>query len=79
MSPVASGRFWSYALLGRGSCFALAGLGLVAGYLYWAVIERMGEPDQSLIYWYLPLLFMGLLAAVPGCGVGAIGVVRLRR
>ena len=40
----------------------LAGLGLllVLTYLWTAVIVPWGEPDQSLIFWYLFLLFAGL-------------------
>ncbi|MDX1605674.1 MAG: hypothetical protein R3202_05735 [Candidatus Competibacterales bacterium] len=39
----------------------LLGTLLVAAYLWEAVILRWGEPDQSLLYWYLPLLLFGLI------------------
>lgn len=35
-------------------------------YVWHAVVARIGEPDQSLVFWYLPVLFFGLV----GCGAG---------
>jgi hypothetical protein len=49
----------------------LAGVSFLIMYVWNGVITRIGEPDQSLIFWYLPILFMGLI----GMGIGwAMGV-----
>ena len=40
----------------------IVGLALVTLYVWEAVIARLGEPDQSLLYWYAPFLLFGLLA-----------------
>lgn len=50
-----------------GSLLLVSGIFLIGGYVYWAVIARFGEPDQSLLFWYLPILIFGL-------GVTATGV-----
>ena len=47
-------------------------------YVYEAIIVRVGEPDQSLLFWYLPILFLGILGMVIGLGVGAWGGSRVR-
>jgi hypothetical protein len=31
-------------------------------YIYEGIVSRIGEPDQSLIFWYLPLLFIGIFS-----------------
>jgi len=35
------------------------GLSLVGVYLFEAVLFRMGDPDQSLLFWYLPFFLAG--------------------
>lgn len=57
----------------------LLGVGFVAMYILEAIVHRMGEPDQSLIYWYLPILFIGLIATVMGFRMGAWSLTRLRK
>ena len=53
----------------------MAGLGaaFVAMYVLEAVVARWGEPDQSLLFWYLPLLFLGVIAGAVGAGIGFWG------
>ncbi len=57
----------------------LIGLFLTIGYILKAVIERIGEPDQSLIFWYLPMLFIGLIFLKLGLGFGIWGFMSLRK
>jgi len=58
------------------TCIFLGGLGAVLGltfilmYVWGAVISRIGEPDQSLLFWYLPILFLGI--AVGGGGISLL-------
>ena len=58
----------------------MTGLGaaFVVMYVLEAVFARWGEPDQSLLFWYLPLLFLGLIAMTVGAGIGFWGWRRQR-
>ncbi len=47
---------------------AIVGLGLIAMYFWEGVISRWGEADQSLLFWYLPVLFIGILSFAGGVG-----------
>ena len=60
-----------------GSIAALIGAVLVGSYAWWAVVARWGEPDQSLLFWYLPILLFGLGGVVFGSTVSAWGLRRL--
>jgi len=51
----------------------------VAAYVLEAVIKRAGDPDQSLLFWYLPFLFLGLIGLIIGTVSGIWGIVRLKR
>ena len=51
-----------------GVVLTLMGLIFIWGYISEAIIARVGEPDQSLLFWYLPLLFVGLFTA----GIGGL-------
>lgn len=65
---MAAHRGWAITALVVGIPTTLIGLFFALGYFWWAIIERIGEPDQSLILWYLPILFIGI-------GLTAVGVV----
>ena len=69
---------WCGLLILVGILMVLCGAGFVVMYVLEAVVARIGAPDQSLLFWYLPILFMGLIAM--GTGLGAIvwGSARLR-
>ena len=69
----------AFAAVGAGSLIACAGLALVILYIVEAVIARAGEPDQSLSFWYLPLLFIGGFGTVCGLGLAGWGVYWLRK
>lgn len=62
-----------------GSLIILIGIGFTVAYVLEAIVARLGEPDQSLLFWYLPILFMGLTGIVIGLGIGVWGVIRLRK
>ena len=65
--------------LAAGSLITLIGIGLAATYVSEAIIARLGEADQSLLFWYLPILFMGVIGIVIGVVIGVLGVIRLRQ
>jgi hypothetical protein len=62
------------------SCILLGGLGaflgvtLIVMYVWAAVISRIGEPDQSLLFWYLPIMFLGMAAAGGGIWLLVFGL-----
>ncbi len=64
-------------VFGMGAC--LAGALLIYAYLSEAVIARIGEPDQSLLFWYSPFLMCGALGLLAGLGLGISGFIWLRR
>ena len=68
-----SKRVWSVVALLFGVVAALVGAGLVAAYFLEAVVARLGDPDQSLLFWYLPILFLGLAGLAIGLAAGANG------
>jgi ABC-type Na+ efflux pump permease subunit len=64
--------------LAFGSLIVIAGITFIVLYVLEAVIARRGEPDQSLLFWYLPVLFLALIGMVIGLGVSVWGLIRLR-
>ena len=69
----------AYLFVFLGGLIAVLG-GIFVGMYFWeAVISRRGEPDQSLIFWYLPILFIGTIAAVAGLSIFRRGLGRIQR
>jgi len=55
-----------WVILAFGILLDLGGLGLVGSYLIEGVFKRLGEADQSLLFWYLPLLMIGVSCLLIG-------------
>lgn len=72
-------RIWSIVGLVAGALLTLFGLALVAAYVFGAVVDRLGEPDQSLLFWYLPFLLIGIMAVVAGAAAAVLGFFGLRK
>jgi hypothetical protein len=66
-------------MLAVGILTAILGVTFVAMYILDAIVARAGEPDQSLLFWYLPVLFLGIIAMLIGFGIGAWGFSILRK
>jgi len=49
-----------------GGLIASLGAAFVLMYVWEAIVSRMGDPDQSLLFWYLPILFLGLIVGMGG-------------
>ena len=62
-----------------GSLVALTGLACVVMYMLEAIVKRLGEGDQSLLFWYLPFLFVGLIGIIVGLGIGIWGANRFKK
>lgn len=71
--------FLSYGVLAFGALLSITGVAFVAMYVFEAIVLRAGEPDQSLLFWYLPILFLGLIGLVIGLGASIWGIKKLRR
>jgi len=54
-----------------GVCFS-------AMYIFEGIIKTRGDADQSLVFWYLPLLFMGLGGISSGALLSFWGRKKLR-
>ena len=74
-----SKKIWPSLALIAGIVLTIIGALLIVGYIMEAYIARKGEPDQSLLFWYLPLLFVGLITFVAGLSTGIWGFIRLRK
>jgi hypothetical protein len=64
--------------LAFGIMVGLFGMLLIGAYVSQAVVARIGEPDQSLLFWYSPFLTCGVMALISGLGIAALGFVLLR-
>jgi uncharacterized membrane protein len=53
-----------FIILSALMCFI--GVTLIIMYINSAVIERLGEGDQSLLFWYLPLMLIGIICVKAG-------------
>ena len=71
-------RLITYSLVLLGTILSLSGVVFVVLYVYEGVILPWGRSDQSLLFWYLPFLFIGFLAVVLGALILARGLVRLK-
>ena len=71
-------KLMTYVLLLFGWIIALGGVAFVFMYFWEAIIVRMGDPDQSLIFWYLPILFIGIIAVIGGISMLIEGIHRLK-
>jgi len=65
--------------LAVGSLIVVTGIGFAAMYVLEAIVARIGEPDRSLLFWYLPILLMGIMGIIIGLSIGIWGAFRLRR
>ena len=59
-----------------GVIVAVLGVLLVSSYVWEAFISRIGEADQSLLFWYLPILFLGIILTGGGLALIAFGCKR---
>ena len=53
-------------LVAVAASLVLAGSGLVLIYLWEGVFMRLGDPDQSPLFWYLPVLLIGVFCLMVG-------------
>jgi hypothetical protein len=56
----------------------LLGVVFIGMYIWEAVVSRIGDYDQSLIFWYLPILFIGAFTTVGGFLLVLLGLKQVR-
>ena len=71
-------KILAYLSLVLGSLCTFIGVAFSAMYVYGAIIDRWGEADQSLLFWHLPLLFIGILCMAIGLFMSFWGIHRIR-
>lgn len=60
-------------LMGGGGLLILLGLAAVFTYIWAAIIVPWGEPDQSLLFWYLVFPLLGLMLLKAGILMAVTG------
>ena len=71
-------KLFSYTILIAGSLSVMIGLAFATMYVHGAIIARWGEADQSLLFWHLPILFIGIFAFGFGLAFFLWGINRFR-
>ena len=74
-----SKKTWPLLALISGIVISIIGAVLIIGYIMEAYVARIGDPDQSLLFWYLPLLFVGFISFVTGLSASIWGFNSLRK
>jgi Ni/Fe-hydrogenase subunit HybB-like protein len=52
-----------------GAVLLMVGAAALKWYVWDAVIGQAGEPDRSMLFWGLPILFIGFFAGAAGVGL----------
>lgn len=76
---LSSKKTWPSIALISGIVISIIGAVLIIAYIMEAYVTRRGDPDQSLLFWYLPLLFIGFISFVTGLSASIWGFNRLRK
>ncbi len=71
-------KLFAVCALLAGIALGIAGAIFVVIYFKDAIFLRLGESDQSLIFWYLPFLLVGISGIVCGIVFGQAGLRGLR-
>lgn len=69
---MAQNRFIPVLTIIAGVLLVTGGLLLVGFYIY-TVVQSLGQADSSLIFWYIPIVFLGLMLSAAGVFFIAIG------
>jgi divalent metal cation (Fe/Co/Zn/Cd) transporter len=61
-----------------GIIVSIIGVFLIITYAMKAYVDRAGEPDQSLLFWYLAILLLGIAALGLGLSITVLRLLNLR-
>ncbi len=68
----------TYLILIIGSLCTIIGMAFSAMYINGAIVSRWGEADQSLLFWHLPILFLGVFLFTVGLAMSMWGINRFK-
>ncbi|MCJ7782023.1 MAG: hypothetical protein MUQ27_14485 [Acidimicrobiia bacterium] len=57
-----------------GAVLVIVGAAALKWYVWDVVIGQAGEPDRSMLFWGLPILFVGVFAGGAGLGLVVVAV-----
>lgn len=66
-------------MLAGGAVLVGAGLIGIKWYVWDIAISQMGQPDRSMLFWGLPILFLAFGSAAVGTLLGWVGLNLTRR
>ena len=66
-------KYWAIVIGISGIVISIIGALLVGAYIFEAFISQIGNPDQSLLFWYLLFLFAGIIILVIGMSLIFLG------
>lgn len=72
-------KLQTYLYVLFGLLMSIVGVIFIFMYFWEAIISRIGDPDQSLIFWYLPILFLGTIGIIGGLILLIYGIKKLKR
>jgi len=67
-------KLLNYLSILSGGTITLLGVAFVLIYVWEGVVPNIGKPDQSPIFWYLPIFFLGLFGIFGGVALMVIGI-----
>jgi hypothetical protein len=73
------GRLTGWIVLITGALLVSIGIGFCVLYFVEGIFRRIGEADQSLMFWYLPVLFIGIFSASAGWALVAWARKRIKQ
>ena len=72
-------KYKKYLGLIAGLLLCVTGIIFCVEYVFEAYISRIGDPDQSLLFWYIPLLIIGIFAFSAGMVLTNNTINRLKK
>ena len=68
----------SLVSLGGGASLLVVGVVAMKWYTWDVVVGLAGEPDRSMLFWGLPILFVGILAVTVGLVLIVVAIRGIR-
>ncbi|MFW2338737.1 MAG: hypothetical protein ACN4GK_01685 [Acidimicrobiia bacterium] len=72
-------RFKTYAYAATASVALFIGLAALKWYFWDIVVQEAGESDRSMLFWGIPIAFIGVAAVAIGTSLAGFASRQLRR
>lgn len=72
-------RFLGIAAATTAGLFLIVGVAAAKWYLWDVVVGQRNEPDRSMLFWGLPVLFLGISALLAAAGLAWFARQRLSK